>query len=351
MMVMGGGKGDGGYTGKPKKRTSKKERKEERRRKEEEKGRDDNIADEESAESKKPAAAAPPHAPLPSAGTDFASLMMSQLTALKTKTSSEAASHTARKASLAEAATAAEDARIAALTATKKTGYKVVDEVELVTAYTKGVKSSVGLSTSDGVVHINRPEDVKRTRVNLPVVSMETEIVEAVRSNDVVVLCGETGSGKSTQVPQFLLEAYGGSGGMIGVTQPRRVAAVSTGKRVAYECGVGDGFNTKEKDNLVGWQTRYEKAGIGGKTKVKFMTDGILLAEVKEDLLLRRYKVVVLDEAHERSMNTDVLLGLLDGAVRLRREAGIPNLKVVIMSATLRVEDFTGEGGSSLEQK
>ena len=188
---------------------------------------------------------------------------------------------------------------------------------------------------------IDRPSDVRSSRLKLPVVAMETEIVEAVRKNDVVILCGETGSGKSTQVPQFLLEVYGKGEGIIGVTQPRRVAAVSTGMRVAYECGVGDGYGTKGRDNLVGWQTRYEKAGIGPSTRVKFMTDGILLAEIKEDLLLRKYKVVVLDEAHERSMNTDVLLGLLDGAVRLRQEVGIPNLKVIIMSATLRVSDFT----------
>ena len=110
--------------------------------------------------------------------------------------------------------------------------------------------------------------------------------------------------------------------------------------------GVGDGTSIK-RDNLVAYQTRYESAGLGEKTRVKFMTDGILLQEVREDLLLRRYNVVVLDEAHERSLNTDVLLGLLSGTVSLRRKnadsetSSLPPLKLIIMSATLRVTDFT----------
>ena len=120
------------------------------------------------------------------------------------------------------------------------------------------------------------------------------------------------------------------------------MAAVSTAKRVAYEMGFGDGYSIK-RDNLVSYQTRYESAGLGPSTRVKFMTDGILLQEVREDLLLRKYSVVVLDEAHERSLNTDVLLGLLSGAVRLRKEGvgSLPPLKLIIMSATLRVTDFT----------
>lgn len=169
----------------------------------------------------------------------------------------------------------------------------------------------------------------------------------------------ETGSGKSTQVPQFLYEAGFSAQAkqdkdnhlLIGITQPRRVAAVSTAKRVCYEMGHGDGqtIRSSRKDgtngNLVAYQTRYETAGLGGATHIKFMTDGILLQEIQSDLLLRKYGAIVIDEAHERNLNTDVLLGLLSVALPLRRKAAdegsLPPLKLVIMSATLKVEDFT----------
>jgi ATP-dependent RNA helicase DHX37/DHR1 len=162
-------------------------------------------------------------------------------------------------------------------------------------------------------------------------------------------------TGKSTQVPQFLYESGLSSLGtqsLIGVTQPRRVAAVSTAKRVCYEMGQGNGqtiqATSKGKGNLVAYQTRYETAGLGADTHIKFMTDGILLKEIQSDLLLRKYSCIILDEAHERNLNTDVLIGLLSVAIPLRKEAAaeadsdIAPLKLVIMSATLRVEDFTG---------
>jgi ATP-dependent RNA helicase DHX37/DHR1 len=178
---------------------------------------------------------------------------------------------------------------------------------------------------------------------------MEFEIMDAVKNHDVTIICSETGSGKSTQVPQFLYESgLTESKYMIGVTQPRRVAAVSTAKRVCYEMGQGNGHaihSNGSKGNLVAYQTRYETAGMGKETQIKFMTDGILLQEIQCDLLLRKYSVVVLDEAHERNLNTDVLIGLLSKAILLRKEAAkeesLPSLKLVIMSATLRVEDFT----------
>jgi ATP-dependent RNA helicase DHX37/DHR1 len=113
--------------------------------------------------------------------------------------------------------------------------------------------------------------------------------------------------------------------------------------------GHGDGHTIKKSPagNLVAYQTRYETAGLGRDTRIKFMTDGILLQDIQSDLLLRKYGAIILDEAHERNLNTDVLLGLLSVAVPLRRKAaaeegsGIGPLKLVIMSATLRVEDFT----------
>ena len=217
--------------------------------------------------------------------------------------------------------------------------------------------SSSSIHSRTRVREIQRPPEVSATRYDLPVAGMEFEIVDAIRNHDVTILCAETGSGKSTQVPQFLYESgftsTAGTRHMIAVTQPRRVAAVSTAKRVSYEMGYGNGKtipnNSKGQGNVVAYQTRYETAGLGAQTHIKFMTDGILLAEIQSDLLLRQYSCIVLDEAHERNLNTDVLIGLIRGALRLRRQAleeeedlsSLPPLKVIIMSATLRVQDFT----------
>nr|KYP64481.1 putative ATP-dependent RNA helicase DHX37 [Cajanus cajan] len=202
------------------------------------------------------------------------------------------------------------------------------------------------------VVHVHRPTEVEDKRKDLPIVMMEQEIMEAINDRSSVIICGETGCGKTTQVPQFLYEAgYGSSKGVIGVTQPRRVAVLATAKRVAYELGFRLG---KE----VGFQVRYDKK-IGESCSIKFMTDGILLREVQNDILLRRYSVIVLDEAHERSLNTDILIGMLSRVIKTRQmiyneqkklilsgesispEKIIFPLKLVLMSATMRVQDFT----------
>ncbi|KAG5069443.1 hypothetical protein JHK85_001820 [Glycine max] len=202
------------------------------------------------------------------------------------------------------------------------------------------------------VVHVYRPTEVEDKRKDLPIVMMEQEIMEAINDRSSVIICGETGCGKTTQVPQFLYEAgYGSSKGIIGVTQPRRVAVLATAKRVAYELGLRLG---KE----VGFQVRYDKK-IGESCSIKFMTDGILLREVQNDILLRRYSVLILDEAHERSLNTDILIGMLSRVIKTRQmiyyeqkkmilsgesvspEKMIFPLKLVLMSATLRVQDFT----------
>ncbi|KAL2135420.1 hypothetical protein VTI74DRAFT_8653 [Chaetomium olivicolor] len=191
-------------------------------------------------------------------------------------------------------------------------------------------------------VNVTRDPAIQEARYKLPVVAEEQKIMEAIHNNDVVVICGATGSGKTTQVPQFLFEAgYGAPNGptpgMIGVTQPRRVAAVSMSKRVAQELG--------EYSHTVAYQIRFEGT-VDPKTAVKFMTDGVLLREVAQDFALKKYSAIIIDEAHERSVNTDILISILSRVVKLRSELAkedpsVKPLKLVIMSATLRVEEFT----------
>lgn len=191
-------------------------------------------------------------------------------------------------------------------------------------------------------VAVTRTSGIQEARLKLPVVAEEQKIMEAIHNNDIVVICGATGSGKTTQVPQFLFEAgYGSVGGptpgMIGITQPRRVAAVSMSKRVAEELS--------DRSNKVAYQIRFEGTVNPG-TAVKFMTDGVLLREVAQDIKLEKYSAIIVDEAHERSVNTDILVGMLSRVVRLRSELAkedpkIKPLKLIIMSATLRIEDMT----------
>ncbi|KAK6534695.1 putative ATP-dependent RNA helicase DHR1 [Arthrobotrys megalospora] len=191
-------------------------------------------------------------------------------------------------------------------------------------------------------VAVNRKDEIQAQRLELPIVADEQKIMETIHNNLVTILCGETGSGKTTQVPQFLFEAgygdpNGDTPGMIGVTQPRRVAAVTMAKRVAEELG--------EHSDRVSYQIRFEGTAHA-KTAIKFMTDGVLLRELGEDFALRKYSAIVIDEAHERSINTDILIGALSRIVKLRLEMSeedksVKPLKLVIMSATLRVKDFT----------
>uniref|UniRef100_A0A8C0HL06 Activating signal cointegrator 1 complex subunit 3 n=1 Tax=Buteo japonicus TaxID=224669 RepID=A0A8C0HL06_9AVES len=181
-------------------------------------------------------------------------------------------------------------------------------------------------------IPVDRSPEIQEARLKLPILAEEQVIMEAISENPIVIICGETGSGKTTQVPQFLYEAgYASSNGTIGITEPRRVAAVSMSQRVAKEMNLSH--------RVVSYQIRYE-GNVTDETQIKFMTDGVLLKEIQKDFLLSKYKVVIIDEAHERSMYTDILIGLLSRIVPLREKKGLP-LKLIIMSATLRVEDFT----------
>jgi ATP-dependent RNA helicase DHX37/DHR1 len=190
-------------------------------------------------------------------------------------------------------------------------------------------------------VPIVRPEDVQESRLNLPIVAEEQRIMEAIYNHPVVLLSGDTGCGKTTQVPQFLFEAgYGNpessTPGMIGITQPRRVAAVSMSDRVKYELG--------EHGSKVAHQVRFETS-YSSHTAIKYMTDGILLRELSQDVMLSKYSAIIIDEAHERTTNTDVLIGMLSRVVPLRLklskdDPSIKPLKLVIMSATFRTSDF-----------
>ncbi|GMH27675.1 hypothetical protein Nepgr_029518 [Nepenthes gracilis] len=158
---------------------------------------------------------------------------------------------------------------------------------------------------------------------NLPILQFEEIIVETVEKNQVVVILGETGSGKSTQLSQMLYRRGYAKAGIIGVTQPRRVATVSVARRVAQELGVRLGEE-------VGYAIRFEDR-TSELTCIKYLTDGVLLRESLSDTELSSYSVIILDEAHERSLNTDILLGLMKRLVHMRAS----NLKVLITSATL----------------
>uniref|UniRef100_I3KLQ1 ATP-dependent RNA helicase DHX33 n=1 Tax=Oreochromis niloticus TaxID=8128 RepID=I3KLQ1_ORENI len=175
------------------------------------------------------------------------------------------------------------------------------------------------------------PIDVQRKQ--LPIYQAKPQLLTQLRQLHGAILIGETGSGKTTQIPQYLYEAGIGRLGMIAVTQPRRVAAISLAGRVAEE-------KRTQLGKLVGYTVRFEDV-TSPETKLKFMTDGMLLREAIGDPLLLRYTVVVLDEAHERTVHTDVLFGVVKTAQRRRKELNKIPLKVIVMSATMDVDLFS----------
>ena len=162
---------------------------------------------------------------------------------------------------------------------------------------------------------------------SLPVAREADRLVELIRKHPVVVVAGETGSGKTTQLPKLCLAAGRGAAGLIGCTQPRRIAARAVARRVAEELQTPLG-------GLVGYQVRFTE-NVGEDTAIKFMTDGILLAEIQSDRWLSKYDTIIVDEAHERSLNIDFLLGYLKQLVARR-----PDLKLVITSATIDTARF-----------
>ncbi|XP_058738014.1 pre-mRNA-splicing factor ATP-dependent RNA helicase DEAH10-like [Vicia villosa] len=188
-------------------------------------------------------------------------------------------------------------------------------------------------------------QKIVQQRKSLPIASVEKRLIEEVRKNDILIIVGETGSGKTTQIPQFLFDAeFCRDGKVIGITQPRRVAAVTVAKRVADECGV-------ELGQKVGYSVRFDDS-TSNSTRIKYMTDGLLLREALLDQYLSKYSVIIVDEAHERTVHTDVLLGLLK-RVQVARSNSIGDgrnlnngnksspLKLIIMSASLDARTFS----------
>ncbi len=171
--------------------------------------------------------------------------------------------------------------------------------------------------------------------LDFPILSRKDEIVEAIKRHRVLVIAGSTGSGKSTQIPKFCIEAGKGKKGFIGCTQPRRIAAITLARQVARELG-------PEGHLLVGYKIRFQDR-VRKETIIKFVTDGVLLAEAQKDRLLRSYEVIIVDEAHERSLNIDLILGLLIRILSVRKD-----LTVIISSATIDPQKFSKAFSASL---
>ncbi|KAG0235515.1 putative ATP-dependent RNA helicase dhr2 [Actinomortierella wolfii] len=184
-----------------------------------------------------------------------------------------------------------------------------------------------------------KARELSKHRKQLPIYSARDIIIKEVKDNACVVIVGETGSGKTTQIPQYLMEAGLATRGTIAVTQPRRVAAINLARRVAQEVGTTLG-------NRVGYSIRFDDTS-SRETKIKYMTDGIMLRELLSDRLLLNYSVIILDEAHERTLRTDILFGMVKSIQKQRAEmiqqgkTGIEPLKIVVMSATLDAEKFS----------
>ncbi|CAG9814092.1 unnamed protein product [Phaedon cochleariae] len=190
-------------------------------------------------------------------------------------------------------------------------------------------------TTSNGNFN-NRPKiSIQEHRRKLPVFGKRNKLLELIKNHNTLIILGETGSGKTTQIPQYIYSARLQENGKIAVTQPRRVAAISVAMRVAQEHGQG-----LQVGDVVGYAVRFEDV-TSQKTKIKFLTDGMLLREAMFDRLLMEYTVVILDEAHERTLHTDVLFGIVKRAQKIREDRNLAPLKILIMSATMDVDHFS----------
>ncbi|XP_004246637.1 pre-mRNA-splicing factor ATP-dependent RNA helicase DEAH10 [Solanum lycopersicum] len=182
---------------------------------------------------------------------------------------------------------------------------------------------------------VSRKQKIEQQRKNLPIAAVERRLVEEVRNNDTLIIVGETGSGKTTQIPQYLYKwGFCRDGGIIGITQPRRVAAITVAKRVAEECGIPLG-------QKVGYAIRFEDV-TSGQTKIKYMTDGLLLREALLDPYLSKYSVIIVDEAHERTIHTDVLLGLLKNVQKARSKS---------INGVVNTDHNNSNNGHALEER
>jgi ATP-dependent helicase HrpA len=175
-----------------------------------------------------------------------------------------------------------------------------------------------------------RKENVPDFNINkdLPIAAKRDEIVESIRQHQILIISGDTGSGKTTQIPKLCLEAGRGIDGKIGLTQPRRIAATTVARRIAEELN-------EDLGQSVGYKIRFDEK-ISRNSFIKIMTDGILLAETQTDPFLNEYDTIIIDEAHERSLNIDFVLGLLKTLIAKRKD-----LKLIITSATIDTEKFS----------
>ena len=189
---------------------------------------------------------------------------------------------------------------------------------------------------AQGQSSFSRSKTLREQREYLPAFAVREELMKVIRENQVIIVVGQTGSGKTTQLTQFLYEEGYAEQGLIGCTQPRRVAAMSVARRVSEEMEVKLG-------GLVGYAIRFEDC-TSSETKIKYMTDGVLLRETLTEKDLDRYSCIIMDEAHERALNTDVLMGLIKKVLARRRD-----LKLIVTSATMNAERFSKFYGGAPE--
>ncbi|OJD12417.1 hypothetical protein AJ78_06981 [Emergomyces pasteurianus Ep9510] len=199
-----------------------------------------------------------------------------------------------------------------------------------------GSKFAEHLKKNEGASAFSKSKTLREQREYLPAFAVREELLRVIRDNQVVIVVGQTGSGKTTQLTQFLYEDGYAKLGMIGCTQPRRVAAMSVAKRVSEEMEVKLG-------GLVGYAIRFEDC-TSDETAIKYMTDGVLLRESLVQPDLDKYSCIIMDEAHERALNTDVLMGLIKKVLARRRD-----LKLIVTSATMNAERFSNFYGGAPE--